>query len=83
MHLPRGVYLFADGGYSAAEPLLIPFGLPRRGLLDWVRYQANIELGRALIHVEHRIGDARVYRSTVFQVGREDFEGEDTEFLLF
>ena len=48
LHLPRGACLPADGGYPAAEPLLIPFRRQRRGRLDWVRmrYRVNIELKR-------------------------------------
>jgi hypothetical protein len=70
MHLPYGTYLLADGGYPTAEPLLVPFRRPRQGRLDHVRYQANIELGRARVRVKHRIGDARVYRSVPGRSGR-------------
>lgn len=70
LHLPRGAYLLADGGYPAAEPLLTPFRRPRGGRLNLVRYRANVELGRARVRVEHRIGDVRVYRSVPGRAGR-------------
>ena len=70
LHLPRNAYLLADGGYSSVNPLVTPFRRPRGGRLDGIRYRANLELGRARIRGEHRIGDARVYRAVPGRSGR-------------
>ena len=70
LHLPRNAYLLADGGYPSVNPLVTPFRRPRGGRLDGIRYRANLELGRARIRGEHRIGDARVYRAVPGRSGR-------------
>ncbi|KXJ21328.1 hypothetical protein AC249_AIPGENE22364 [Exaiptasia diaphana] len=68
--LPQDPYLLADGGYPAVNPLLTPFRRQRGGRLSTARYRANVELGRARVRVENRIGDVHIYRSVPGRAGR-------------
>ena len=70
LHLPRSAYLLADRGYPSVYPLVTPFRRPRRGRLNNIQVRANLEIDRARVRVEQRIGDARVYRSIPGRSGR-------------
>lgn len=70
LSLPQDAYLLADGGYPAVQPLLTPFRRQRGRRLSPARYRANIELARARVRVENRIGDVRIYRSVPGRGGR-------------
>ena len=70
LHLPHNSYILADGGYPSVYPLITPFRRRRGGDLGIVQRRANRELARVRVRVEHRIGDARVYRSVPGRSGR-------------
>ena len=62
LSLPRNAYLMADSGYPMGYPLLVPFSR-RGGRRRTVAMQLyNRLLSRYRVHVEHCIGELKIYR---------------------
>ena len=69
LNIPPNTFLLADGGYPSRHPLLTPFRRIR-GRYNALQAQASRDHRRVRIHVEHRIGDVRIYRCVPGRHGR-------------
>jgi hypothetical protein len=84
-NIPGGVPVDVDLGYKGLENeyegINIPYKRPRDGELTDEQKEANRELARRRITVEHRIGHAKRYRS-ISDIYRNRRENTDDRFAL-